>query len=355
MVIGGMLLSEHDVADWRRLARAKERPAELPYGIEWLEREHGYVLGSPGQSRTRLGRKMRDVVEHRTGLRLQQPVAGLPDAFRSDIVFALMDQYGVVPSWFKEHRLPPYAGRPLVLLACWMAERAATRPELRESLARQARNTDLIVYWSANQTEILRSLGVTEEALCHVGFGVGTDYYSGDVDAERDIDILAVGQDAGRDYGTLLDAVRGTDLRVDLVCRPANLAGLVVPGNVTVHAPVPHAAYRALLRRAKVVAVPTHLLAYPTGQSVALEAASSGAAVAVTSTPAMDEYLDATVAWVPGVGDRDGWRQLLAEALDDPTERLRRAGLAQQRVRQRYSTRMMWAVVAERLQRRGLV
>lgn len=355
MAIRGLLLSEHDVAAWRRLAGAEERPAELPYGIEWLEREHGYVLGSPGQSSTRIGRKIRDVVEHRTGLRLQQPVAGLPEAFRSDIVFALMDQYGVVPAWFKEHRLPPYAGRPLVLLACWMAERAATRPELRESLARQARNTDLVVYWSANQTEILRSLGVADEALCHVGFGVGTDYYNGDVDAERDIDILAVGQDAGRDYGTLLDAVRGTTLRVDLVCRPGNLAGLVAPQNVTVHDPVPHAEYRALLRRAKVVAVPTHRLSYPTGQSVALEAASCGAAVAVTSTPAMDEYLDAAVAWMPGVGDQDRWREVLTEAMDNPAERLRRAEWAQQRVRERYSTRMMWAVVAERLQRRGLV
>ena len=78
---------------------------------------------------------------------------------------------------------------------------------------------------------------------------------------ERDNDLLAVGQDRGCDYATLLDAVRRTDLRLELVCKPENLSGLSIPESVVVHGTVPHEQYRDMVRRTKVMAVPTHVLA----------------------------------------------------------------------------------------------
>ena len=100
---------------------------------------------------------------------------------------------------------------------------------------------------------------------------------------ELPCDVLAVGRDRGRDWRTFFDAVRNTDLRVRVVCRPALLAGLDVPANVEVVGVVDRASYRELLASAAVVAVITETLPYPTGQSVLLEAMAMGRCCVVTA------------------------------------------------------------------------
>jgi glycosyltransferase involved in cell wall biosynthesis len=181
-------------------------------------------------------------------------------------------------------------------------------------------------------------------------------YRPPDPHEERDIAVLAVGQDRGRDYRTLVEAVRGTDLRVDIVCKPQNVAGLDVPPNVAVHAPVTLPAYRSLLRRAQVVAVPTVELAYPTGSSVALESASTACCVVVSDTAAMRElFTDRQTARLVGVGDVEGWRTLLTELRDDAAERRRLGDAARRDVEQRHNADVMWTEIADVLRRRGIV
>lgn len=58
---------------------------------------------------------------------------------------------------------------------------------------------------------------------------------------------------------------------------------------MTFHGRVPFTEYRRLVDTASVVTVPIHALAYPTGQTVALEAAGTGACLVPTDTPAMRE------------------------------------------------------------------
>lgn len=66
-----------------------------------------------------------------------------------------------------------------------------------------------------------------------------------------------------------------------------------------------------MLRSVAVVAIPTRELAYPTGQTVALEAAGTGAAVVLTDTPAMREYFSEETAVMVAPGDVDGWQRAL--------------------------------------------
>ena len=347
-----LVLSEHDLDDWSRRFDAGEVPAPLPYGVDALEQSGFRLAGAPRAAAPRWGR-LRDVVQHRAGFPVERVVRGAARAASADVVLALLERQGAAASVARRTGVPPYSSTPLVVWSCWLADdlRSAD-PDRRRRLVRQFDGADLITHLSRHETEIFTDLGISEERLFPVTYGVSHDFYIPG-DAPRDIQLLAVGQDRGRDYRTLLDAVRGTDLVLDVVCKPENLADLDVPDNVHLRGVVPLTEYRSLLQRAQVVVVPTRDLAYPTGSSVALESASSGACVAVTGTRAMRDYFsDGIDSRLVGEGDVDGWRTTLIELRDDAEQRERLGAAARQSVETRFNARHMWTelagVIAER-------
>ena len=350
-----LALTEHDLDDWATRFAAGEVPSRLPYGVDVLE-TCGIDVTGVEIPRGRVAAKVRDVVEHRSGLPVARTVLGTAAAWRADLVLALLERQGMLPGLLKRAHVPPYAGTPLVIWSCWLADDLRTAgADERRRLVNRVRSADLITHLSRHETEILVDAGLAEDRLFPVTYGVSHRYYTPG-DAPRDLDLLAVGQDRGRDYATLLDAVRGTSLTLDVVCKPENLAGLDVPDNVRVHAPVPLTEYRALLRRARVVAVPTRDLAYPTGSSVALEAASSGAAVVVTGTRAMADYfVDAENARLVPEGDPGQWRAVLTELADDPDQTARLGTAARRNVVERFNADHMWTELAGVLRGRGIV
>lgn len=349
------VLHGHDPRVWAAAHADGEAPARLPYEVDALSR-CGFDLDVHGRRALRRLGKARDVVEHRSGLRVQSALRGARSARHSDLVLALLEDEGALPSLLRARRVPPYAGRPLVVWSCWLAD-DVTRADrdTRERLRRRFAGADLITHLSRHETATLVDLGIPEERLFAVTYGVSHDYYrpSG---RTRDIPVLAVGQDRGRDYATLFDAVRGSGLPVLVVCRPENLAGLVVPEEVTVSPPVPHRTYRDLLQRARVVAVPTREMAYPTGSSVALEAASSGCCVVSSDTRAMRDYLvdDHTGVLLP-VRDADAWRRTLGDLTRDPARTDRLGAAARTSVTDRFNAAHMWQEVAAVLSERGLL
>ena len=350
-----LVLSEHDLDSWERRFRAGEVPAPMPYGVNALA-DVGWTLTGAPRTPDPPWRKLRDVVEHRAGFPVEQTLRGAGRARRSDVVLALLERQGAAAATARRSRIPPYGSTPLVVWSCWLADdlRAAS-PDERQRLKRRFDGADLITHLSRHETEIFTDLGIGEDRLFPVTYGVSHDYYvPGHL--RRDIALLAVGQDRGRDYRTLFDAVRGSDLVLDLVCRPENLADLDVPDNVRVHGVVPLRDYRVLLQRAQVVVVPTRDLAYPTGSSVALEAASSGTCVAVTGTRAMRDYFtDGVDSRLVAEDDADGWRAVLAELRDDDAQRERLGAAARASVERTFNAHHMWTELAGVVRERGLV
>lgn len=350
-----VLLTEHDLTDWRRRYAVGDAPAPLPYGVNALETQ-GFRLRGAHQSNGRWGTKLRQVAEHRSGMVVERALRASPVVAGSDLVLALLEKQGMLPGLLKGSCVPPYASTPLVIWSCWLADdiRSADA-ERRAWIRRRIASADLITHLSRHETEIFTDLGIPQERLFPVTYGVSHEFYAPDPSTERDIDLLAVGQDRGRDYATLVEAVRGTDLTLDIVCKPENLAGIDLPDNVRVHGTVPLRTYRQLLRRARVVAVPTHDLAYPTGSSVALEASSSGCAVVVTGTRAMRDYFtDRGTARLVDEGDVVGWRDTLTELAHDHSERERLGGAARDNVTGRFNADHMWTELAAVLRERGL-
>ncbi|WP_242498018.1 glycosyltransferase family 4 protein [Nocardioides glacieisoli] len=351
-----LVLSGHDLGAWRAEYARGAAPAALPYEVDALGRA-GLDITVRSNIDSAIVDRLRRKIEHRTEYSVALPLRGMVAAGSADVVVALLEREGALPAILKQRRVPPYARRPLVIWSCWLADdlQCAT-PQRREELSRIYRGADLITHLSRHEASVFADAGFREDQLFPITYGVSHRYYVPGDDSERDIDLLAVGQDRGRDYATLFDAIAGTTLRLQLVCRPENLAGLRVPDNVTVVGTVPREEYRALLRRSKVVAIPTRVLTYPTGSSVALEASSSGCCVVATDTPAMADYVQhERTGLLVAPGDSAGWGEALVRLRDDEALRARLGSAARTSVEMTFNAEHMWSELADEMRRRELV
>lgn len=321
-----------------------------PYCVQMLMDE-GIDLIPVRPVRGRVHAKARDVVEHRSGVRVDLAVRGAPAASRSDVVLALLEDKAVLPSLLKQRGLPPYAGRPLAVISCWWAEELATgEAALRERIARVVRGIDRIFVFSRNQIDVFASIGALDKVVA-VPFGVDADWYCPDTSVPRRFQVLSVGIDRGRDFDTLIEAARLLpDVRFDIVSNPGRLDPALVPENVSVHGMVAMPEHRDNLRAADLVVVPTHDLAYPTGQSVLLEAMACGRCVAVTETDAMREYIDdGVINLALPLHDAEGVARVIHDAIADDAMRARIGAAARCAAIERFPFRRTWHEIATAL------
>lgn len=324
-----------------------------PYGVDRLPR-FGFDTRGARPLRHPAFKKVRDVVEHRTGLAVNLPLRNAPLAVSTDLVLGLLEPISLVPAILRKKRIPPYGQRPIVMIACWLAEWIRRgRPEERRKLVERYGGLDLILPLSRNQTDILIDAGFRKEQIAPIPFGCAPGLFDGP-EIERDIDVIAAGFDAGRDYATFFEGIGRLKVTVDLLCSPMNLSGFEVPSNVRVHGVVPYDQYRQMMRRARVVAVPTKELAYPTGQSVALDAAAAGAALAITGTVPLREYFSSQEAELIDVGDAQGWGEAISCLLGNEPRRAGLAAAGQRHVRTHHDYDVMWAAFRDALRSHGL-
>jgi glycosyltransferase involved in cell wall biosynthesis len=269
---------------------------------------------------------------------------------RSNAVVAVFESQGNFLAALRSLRVWPYTRPRFAVVSCWLAMDAPKLSPARRRAYRWAyRGVDKVVYFSRNQTSIYRDvLGIPDDRLAFVPFGVDHEYFSPPPTDDDDGYVLAVGRDRGRDWETLFDAVRGTDLVVKVASRPEDIAGLDVPDNVELLGFVDRPTYRSLTARARVVAVPTQVLAYPTGQSVTLEAMAMGKCCVVTDTPAMSDYLtDGVDAVLVPPGDSGRLRDALEHAVSDPDLRKRTGFAAREAVERQFNAPAMWRTIAD--------
>jgi glycosyltransferase involved in cell wall biosynthesis len=138
--------------------------------------------------------------------------------------------------------------------------------------------------------------------------------------------VLAVGNDVHRDYAPLLDVAFRTDFRYILVTRH-NLDPL--PPNVEIlrgdwHAmAISDEELRGLYQRAKLVVVPLHETAQPSGQSVCLQAMACGKAVVLTRTRGLWSHTmmnDGENVVMVAPGDKTGLHNAIFRLATDDVE-----------------------------------
>ncbi len=374
------IYSSRDLRAWEQQALDGLQPSLAPYGLESLA-QLGFSLTqrtTPAWLRSRPARRLREL-EARARLPLTRTLACSGLTRRSDLALALLEPQPYAHSLLARLGARPWSTTPLAALTCWLADdvRVATRWQ-RAWLRQCVQGIDLLVYWSTNQREILADrLGIPDQRLLFVPFGTEPEYFvprrvppderesgaageRGDpqgADAptgeagERDSFVLAAGLDRGRDYRTFMAAVAGLDHAVKVVCPRPLLADLTIPPNVELLGLIDKARYRDLLQRAAVVVVPVKPdVAYPTGQSVLLNAMSCEAPTVVTDTAALADYTrHGENTWTVAGADPQALADGIAHVLGSPAEAAEIAAGGRRDVLTTFNSAAMWRTIAPRL------
>lgn len=129
--------------------------------------------------------------------------------------------------------------------------------------------------------------------------------------------IFAAGR-SHRDYGTLVEAVRGLPVRLIINARSFNVAGLQTPPNVTVNPFLPYGDFVNLLQGARFAVLPLYAAKHGSGETFMAQAMSLAKPIIVTETYSTAEMIE------PGVngllvppGDVMAMRQAIQTMLDD--------------------------------------
>jgi len=99
---------------------------------------------------------------------------------------------------------------------------------------------------------------------------------------------------SGRDYKTLIEAVRGTPCKLVIVCGRENLCGVDIPDNCQVYYDLPHEEYLSILKKAMVVVISLGAFVRSMGLMVMLEAMAYGKPLVITRGISNIEYVNDT-------------------------------------------------------------
>jgi glycosyltransferase involved in cell wall biosynthesis len=338
-------LKSPDVREWRRLYGGPDG-TQLPYRIDHLRR-HGIRLhwSDSNHRRPWTLRPAAAVVRRgeAVGAPFLQTLALTRRIAASPVTLAMFESEGNFLAWLRSRRIRPYTRTKLIVIACWLPELLPNMAPRRLARYRAAyRCVDRLVFFSSNQAASYRRwLGLPAERLAFIPFGVDEDFFR--PASEGGDHVLAVGRDRGRDWPTLLEAARRSELPVKILCRPRDLGDLPIPPNVEVIGYVDRHRYRSLLATARFMAIATTPRQYPSGQTVLLEAAAMGKSAVMTAAPASDDYQKALPVELVPPGDPASLVAAMERVWRDPPS---------SSLPTRFTASAMWADVADLI--RGL-
>ncbi|MDP9382893.1 MAG: glycosyltransferase [Chloroflexota bacterium] len=234
--------------------------------------------------------------------------------------------------------------RDLVLISVWLShlKKAVFLKPLKAHT-----HLGAIINYGSKQMEIAADrLGVPRDKLHLALQPVDERFWRPNGTPVENI-ICSVGSEA-RDYPTLINAIRGLDLGVDLavgstVLRPSGdavamftpmireISGTDLPPNVRVHRGLEHRKLRGLYCRSRFVVVPLHDIEFDAGVTALTEAMAMGKAVIVTRTRGqIDLIRDGEQGIYVPPGDPAALRTAIAYLHSHPeeAERMGRAGRA---------------------------
>jgi glycosyltransferase involved in cell wall biosynthesis len=345
--------------------RVRDGGTSLPYGSHHLA-DAGYTviycdpLASVPVRRAHLGRPIR--AAHRLiGKPLLYPVLEPLRILRADLfVCFLEDNLDALWLLVRLRRLlTRRSGHRSVLVVCWLAEDARRLPARhRRRWRRRLTSFDRVVVFSANQVAILQTelrlpAGLVEAVPFGVTVAAADDSGPSTPSAPSGPagPVVAAGVDQGRDYPTFVEALGNLPTPVTIVTNTEQARALHTRGRVSVIGPLPRQAYLATLREAEIMVLPTHELAYPTGQTVLLESLALGKPCVVTRSAALDDYVSdgVDVLLVPA-GDAAALREAV-EQLQSDAELRHRLAVAARRTGLRFSESRMWTAIVAASQR----
>lgn len=192
---------------------------------------------------------------------------------------------------------------------------------------------DAIYPLGSNQVEYIHRRWRTDADVRFIPQHVDADFYRPSAPAP-DGPVLSVGEDAGRDFPTLLAAFEG--LPAKLVLKTSLTSTGAVPANVQVVSErLNGKSYRDLFVAAQFVVVPLRPMVTASGIGTVLEAMACGKALIVSDSPGIRDYVahDDTALVVP-CGDAGALRSAIERLRREPDTRARLGAAARRFVEQ---------------------
>lgn len=322
-------------------------PGALPYRIDYLDREDIDLRWSDAHPNGAFGRALAKLSPSVT-----QPCLLSEEIGTSPVALSVFEGEAHLLAAARLARLPRAWRRPkLAVISCWMAERVRHMGGWRlRALRSLYQQIDLLIVFSQNQTGIFEDkLGIPGRRIRAVPFGVDDELYRRREVQQEDF-LLAVGTDIGRDWQTLLRAAPGFGRPLKVACHRSAIGGIRVPPSVELLGFIEPQRYLDLLGRAAAVVITTRDCAYPSGQSVLLEAMAMGKPCVVTHTPAMADYaFDGLNSLTAPVGDHVGIATAVRRLFSEPSLAERLGTRAAQDVAERFNARAMWRTISRLL------
>lgn len=156
---------------------------------------------------------------------------------------------------------------------------------------------DAIICLSSSQRDFLISKGFDKAKLYFIPNGVDVNFIStkSRVIPNSEDYILSVGKDMGRDYKTLIEAVRGSNIKLKIVAAPRNIDSVdKLPSNVSLET-LSFMDLLLLYKNCRFVIIPTKQENYLnasdcSGQYVLLDAMASSKAVIASNRRSLTDY-----------------------------------------------------------------
>jgi glycosyltransferase involved in cell wall biosynthesis len=275
-------------------------------------------------------------------------LASLARINSADATLALFESEGHVLAALRSW-IPPLRRKPLVIVACWLAQDLkSSSPARSQRLRKLYQQVDRVVVFSSNQRPVLQHyLGLREEQITVVRFGIDTTKADALLPQVSDSGAwLSVGRDLGRDWSTLIEAMAKTGLCCDVMARRGVLPA-ELPENINVLPPMPEKQYWQRLASCRGLVLAVHELAYPSGQTVLLQAMALGKPCVITATPALSEYLPADAALTCEPGDVEGLANAVQKLDADSQLRKSLGHAAAKFVRSHCSEKTMWTGIVK--------
>lgn len=197
----------------------------------------------------------------------------------------------------------------------------------------------VVITQNATQAALLQNeLGVPADKIRSVLFAVDQQFFS-PMRVDKTFDVLSVGEVRGRDYKTLIEAVRNFDVSVHIAASGSWYArekrsalDLEVPSNVSVGGRYLPFQLRERYARSRVVVIPTRHGAFA-GATTALEAMAMGIPVIASKGGTIGEYiLDGETGVLVEPGNPIALREAIMFLLGNPQEAQRLGENGRQRV-----------------------
>jgi glycosyltransferase involved in cell wall biosynthesis len=200
---------------------------------------------------------------------------------------------------------------------------------------------DAIFLLSSNQADYIRRQYSTHAFIQYIPQHVDTSFYRPEP-TPPDAPILSVGFDRGRDFQSLLQAVRGLDVPVVIKAR-LDIGPSEHPNVRVIREFLPATGFKALFRDSRFVVVPLLSSIHSSGIGTVLEAMAMGKALIVSDSPGIRDYAihEETCLTVP-CGDPVALRQAITRLLSEP-ETCRRLGSNGRKFVEKYCSQPVYA------------